>query len=80
MLASPHVSTSMTESPLSGIVCTVAAVLSRVRPLSLDGPGPEALMVGVVAGKVAVFDQATNGVATAIVDVLVLAHSGCCCR
>lgn len=79
MLALPNVSTSMTEGPLSGVVRTVAAVLGRVRPLPLDGPGSEALVVRVIAGEVAVFDQATNGVATAIVNVLVLAHpEGCC--
>lgn len=79
MLALPDVSTSVTESPLSGIVRTVAAVRGRVRPLSFDGPGPEALVIRVVAGKVAVFDQATNGVSATIVDVLVLAHPECGC-
>lgn len=69
----------MTISSLSGIVRTVATILGRVRPLSLDGPGTEALVVRVVAGEVAVFDQAANGVAAAIVDVLVLAHLGCRC-
>ena len=64
----------MTKSPLSGIVRTVATVLCRIRPFSLDGPGAEALMVGVVAGKVAVFDQTADGVTAAIVDVFVLAH------
>jgi hypothetical protein len=32
------------------------------------------LMIGVVAGKVAVFDQTAGGVAAAVVDVFVLAH------
>ena len=69
----------MTISSLSGIVRTVATILGRVRPLSLDGPGTEALVVGVVAGEVAVFDETADGVAAAVVDILVLAHFECCC-
>jgi hypothetical protein len=68
----------MTKSPLSGIIRAVAAILCRIRPLSLDGPGAEALMVWVVAGKVAVFDQAAGGVTAAVVDVFVLTHAECC--
>lgn len=65
----------MTECPLSGIVCTIAAILCRIRPLPLDRPGAEALMVWVVAGKVAVLDQTASDVTAAIVDIFVLAHS-----
>jgi len=64
----------MTKSPLSSIVRAVAAILCGIRPLSLDGPGTEALMVGIVAGKVAVLDQTAGGVTAAVVDVFVLAH------
>lgn len=65
----------MTECPLSGVVRTATAVLCRIRPLPLDGPGTEALMVGVVASKMAVLDQTASGVTAAVVDVFVLAHS-----
>lgn len=65
---------STAESPLPGIVGAVAAVLGRVVPPALDGPGAEALVVGVVAGKVAVLDETADNVAAAVVDVFVLTH------
>lgn len=67
-------SAAVTESSLSSIVCAVTTVLCRVGPLSLDGPSTKALMVGIVASEVAVLDETTNGMTTAVVDVLVLAH------
>ncbi len=41
-------------------------------PLALHGPRAEALVVGVVAGEVAVLDQAASGVAALEVDDFVL--------
>lgn len=50
------------------------AVLVRLAPLALDAPRAEALVVGVVARKVAVLDQPPAHVAAVEVDGFVLAH------
>ena len=43
-------------------------------PFALDRPGSKALMIGIVAGKVAMLDQAATGVAAVEVDDFVLWH------
>lgn len=45
-------------------------------PLSLDLPGAEAGVVGVITSEVAVLDQTTAGVAAVEVDDFELAHVG----
>lgn len=49
------------------------AQLVRTDPLAFDGPGAEALVVWVIASKMAMFDQAAACVAAMEVDHLVLA-------
>lgn len=44
-------------------------------PLTLDGPGPEALVVGVVPSEVAVLDQTSAGMSAVKVDDFELAWS-----
>lgn len=51
-------------------------ILARLPPLSLDAPGTEALVVGVIAREVAMLDQPSTHVAAVVVDRLVLAHGG----
>ena len=45
-------------------------------PFALDGPGAATLVAGVVAGEVAVFDEAAAGVVALEVDYFVLRVGG----
>ena len=53
-------------------LATRLADLVGADPFTLNGPSTEALMVGIVASEVTVFDEATASVATAEVDDLEL--------
>lgn len=55
---------------------TIRAILLGELNLAFDGPGTEALVVGVVAGEVAVFPDAEFGVSAGVGDSFVLAHFG----
>ena len=56
----------------------IRAVLDCQRPLALNGPGAIALVLGIVAGEVAVLDKPQHLVAAAVVDAFVLAHVTFC--
>ena len=55
------------------MVATGLANLVGTDPFALNGPGAVALMIWIVAGKVAVFDQSSARVTTVEVDDLELA-------
>lgn len=59
--------------PDYGLVATGLANLVGADPFALDGPGAVALMIWVIASKVAVFDQSSAGVPTVEVDDFELA-------
>lgn len=55
------------------LLTTGLADLVGTDPLALDRPGAEALVVGVIAGKVAVFNQTTARVSAREVNDFILA-------
>jgi len=55
-------------------LATLLANLVRTDPFALDRPGAKALVVGVVAGEVAVLDQAAASVSAVKVDDFELTH------
>jgi hypothetical protein len=54
------------------LLTTRLAELVRADPLSLDGPGAEALVIGVIAGEMTMFDEPSAGVPAVEMDDLVL--------
>lgn len=66
------VSTRLLRPANRSVLATGLADLVGADPLALDAPGAEALVVRIVAGKVAVLDQAATRVLAFEVDDLEL--------
>ena len=67
-----------TAHPLPSIIGAVTTGLAKIRPLPFNRPRAKALMVGVVAGEMAVLDQTAARMTAAIVDGFELAHDEEC--